>query len=209
MKLFLAVILLSFIFSSCSSIYFIEPQPKGGERESEMPKELYGLWFGENEGWQFNENGITAINFEIDSIENIVDTTYQLLPLSDTFRIYKAKELYVINLINSEKNNNYWEIVIFERVTNGDINIYYPYKPEIFAHVKGLKLEEATYYIDGEKKIVKTLTPDFESPNEFNNAVFSGQMTIKTLRKLITKIPPIIFKKDGSISYPVETIQED
>ena len=94
-------------------------------------------------------------------------------------------------------------------MTNGDINIYYPYKPEIFAHVKGLKLEEATYYIDGEKKIVKTLTPDFESPNEFNNAVFSGQMTIKTLRKLITKIPPIIFKKDGSISYPVETIQED
>lgn len=209
MKLFLAVILLSFIFPSCSSIYFIEPQPKGGERQPEMPKELYGLWFSENKGWQFNENGITFINFEIDSNANIVDTTYQLVPLSDTLRIYKAKELYVINYINSEKNNNYWEILILERVTNGDINIYYSYNPEIFAHVKGLKLEEATYYIDGEKKIVKTLNHDFESPNEFNNAVFSGQMTNKTLRKLITKISPIIFKKDGSISSPVETIQED
>lgn len=199
MKLLIALIGLLLIVSSCSHVYFTEPQPKGGERLIVMPEDIYGIWFGGSEGWQFNEKGITNINIETDSIGTIIDTIYETNALSDSLRIYKAKELYVIH---SRSNNNYWEIAILKPMKNGDINTYYTSNPVLFTSAKGLKLEEANYYIDGELKTFKTLETDDEGSMSFENAVYSGQMSIKTLRKILDSIDPVIFKKDGSIYNP-------
>jgi len=205
MKLFTLIIGLVFIVSSCAHIYFIEPQPKGGERLYEMPKELYGEWYGTSNGWKLNENGITIANIKTDSVGNILDTTYQTAPLSDSLRIYKKKDLYVVHL---KDKSEYWEIGILKTMGNGDIYTYQSSDQDKFASAKGLKLEEATYKINGKRKIVKTLNPEADESAHFLNAVFSGQMKLKTLRKVLKSLTPTIFKADGSIYEEDDSDQE-
>ena len=206
MKLISLTIGLLLMLSSCVHVYFSEPQPKGGKRQSEIPKELYGTWFGETEGFQFSEKGYTNINIKTDSVGTIIDTTYQTTCLSDTFRIYKAKELYVIH---SKENSDYWEIVILKPMKNGNINTYHTSDPKIFVHDKGLKLEEVNYLIDDELQSFKTLDLDQFDTLSFQNAMFSGQMNIKTLRKVIVPDNLMnIFKKDGSLYLPEENFPE-
>jgi hypothetical protein len=177
----------------------MEPQPKGGERLTEIPEMLYGKWFGDNHGWQINKNGFTYIEIESDSVGIVLDTTYQTISLSDTFRIYKAKELYIIH---TKENSDYWEIIILRHMKNGDINAYQASDPELFKPDKGLKLERANFYIDGEEKSVKTLNPEHEESLSFQSAVFSGQMKMRTLRKVLTPDNLIVLTKDGSIYNP-------
>ena len=123
--------------------------------------------------------------------------------LSDSLRIYKAKEFYVIH---SKENNDYWEIVILKPINNGDINLYCTSNHELFASDKGLKLQEATYIINGEEKKVKALNTNSEESAIFQNALYSGQMSIKTIRKMITiDNLLLILKADGSVFNPDET----
>lgn len=196
MKSIITISSLLLLLASCSSIYFQEVQPKGGVYQTEMPNDLYGIWFGETEGWQINEHGITNIDFKTDSLDNIIDTLYNTTPLSDSLRVYRVNDLYVLN---SRENSQYWEIVIFQPKKNGDIYLYYISDPKIFASIKGLKLEEASYYIDGELRKVKTVTPEWESSLKFDDVVFSGQMKVKSLRKVLSSLPPTILKNDSTV----------
>ena len=190
---FLIFIVSLLLISSCSHIYFEEVQPKGGVRQSEMPEELYGYWFGESEGWELSENGITNIDFETDSLGNVLDTTYQTTPLSYSLRIYKAKEFY---LIHTRENSPYWEIITLKLMKNGDLNIYHSIDPKIFASVKGLKLEYANYDIDEESQNVNKLDPEHNESIIFNHALFSGQMKVRQLRKIVKSIPPDTLRKN-------------
>jgi hypothetical protein len=170
-----------------------------------VPNELYGKWFDETKGWEISEKGITNIDIEIDSIGNKIDTTYKTTGLSDSLQIYKAKELYVIH---SKENSDYWEIIILKPMKNGDINTYYTSDPKIFDSDKNLKLEEAIFLIDDEEKSVKTLDPDFDKSSSFESALYSGQMKMKTLRKVITSNNLMhILKIDGSIITPADSIK--
>jgi len=187
------------LLASCSHIYFQEVQPRGGERLNEMPKELYGEWYGDTEGCLINEFGITNIDFKTDSLENIIDTVYSTTPLSDSMRIYKSKGLYVLNF---RENSEFWEIAIFQPQSNGDISIYNISDPKVFAKVKGLKLVEANYTIDDEYRTIYTLDPEAESSLKFESAIFSGQMKLNSLKKVLNEISPTIFKHDGTIYVP-------
>ncbi len=185
------------LFTSCSHIYFQEVQPKGGVMLTEMPKELYGKWFEANsEGWEINQFGITKIDFKTDSMENIIDTVYSTTPLSDSMRIYKSEGLYILNY---REKCEYWEIAFFQPQTNGDISIYNISDPKVFAKVKGIKLVEANYTIDDEYRTVYNLDPEAESSLKFESAIFSGQMKLKSLKKVLNETSPTIFKYDGTI----------
>jgi len=174
-------------------------QPRGGDRLNEMPKELYGEWYGDTEGWLINELGLTNIDFKTDSLENIIDTVYTTTPLSDSIQIYKSEELYVLNF---RGKSEYWEIAIFQPKSNGDISIYNISDPKVFAKVKGLKLVEANYTIDDKYQTVSNLEPAAESSLKFESAIFSGQMKLNSLKKILKEISPTIFKHDGTIYVP-------
>jgi hypothetical protein len=196
MKLFISISILILLSASCSSIYFQEVQPKGGDNLTEMPKELFGIWHGDSEGWKIDKYGFTNIDYETDTLDNIIDTVYKTTLLSDTTRIYRTKDFYVLNL---RKNSQYWEIVVIRPMDNGDIYFYYISDPKIFTKIKGIKLERANYYIDGELRTLKTVDPDGESSIKFESAVFSGQMKSRSLRKALKSLTPTIFGKDGKI----------
>lgn len=199
MKLFTSIAILLFLFESCSSIYFQEVQPKGGDNLTEIPKELFGIWHGDGEGWKIDEYGFTNIDYKTDTLDNIIDTVYVTTPLSDSTRIYRAKDFYVLNL---RKNSQYWKIVVIRPMNKGDIYFYYISDPEIFTKIKGIKLEKANYYIDGELRTEKTVNPDAKSSLKFDSAVFSGQMKSGSLRKALKTLTPTIFGKDGKIYGP-------
>lgn len=187
------------LFASCSHIYFQEVQPRGGDRLNEIPKGLYGEWHGDTEGWLINKLGITNIDFKTDSLENIIDTVHTTTRLSDSMRIYKSEGLYVLNF---REKSDYWETAIFQPKSNGDIYIYNISDPKVFAKVKGLKLVEANYTIDDEYRTVYNLEPEAENSLKFESAIFSGQMKIKSLKKVLNEISPTIFKHDGTIYVP-------
>lgn len=199
MKLFTSISILLFLFASCSSIYFQEVQPKGGDNLTEIPKELCGIWHGDSEGWKIDEYGFTNIDYQTDTLDNIIDTVYTTTPLSDSTRIYSTKDFYVLNL---RENSQYWEIVVIRPMNNGDIYIYYISDPKIFTKIKGIKLESANYYIDGELRTVKTVNPDAKSSLKFDSAVFSGQMKSGSLRKALKSLSPTVFGNDGKIYEP-------
>lgn len=199
MKLFISISILILLFASCSSIYFQEVQPKGGDNLTEMPKELFGIWHGESEGWKIDKYGFTNIDYETDTLNNIIDTVYKTTPLSDSTRIYRTKDFYVLNL---RENSQYWEIVVIRPMDKGDIYFYYISDPKIFTKIKGIKLERANYYIDGELRTVKTVDPDAESSIKFESAVFSGQMKSGSLRKALKSLSPTVFGNDGKIYEP-------
>jgi len=196
MKKVLPILALFFALISCSHIYFQEVQPKKGIYQTEMPEELFGVWFGSTEGWQMNEYGITNIDLKTDSLNNVIDTVYRTTPLSDSVQFFKATDLYVLN---ARENSNYWEIMIFQAMDSGDIHVYSISDPKVFYGIKGLELESANYYIDDELRRVKTLEPEATSSLKFQSAVFSGQMKIRSLKRVLKSIPPTVLSCDSTI----------
>lgn len=200
---FLGFVLLA---TSCQHVYFTEPQPKGGTLLTEVPEELYGLWF-DSDGLRIDAQGFTIINVKQDSLGNPKDTVYELMTLCDTFQLYKAKELYVINYKEVGKN---WELYVLKPLKNGDIESYSSADPEIYAKDKGLKLLEATYTVEGEEKTVKTLYSEYDGSVEFQEATFSGKMKLRTLRKTLTPDHlDNILKADGTIYKPQDETEEE
>ena len=151
----------------------------------------------------FNKNGITTITYESDSLNNIIDTIYAKIPLSDSLRIYQAKNIFVLNYPNKVYN---WEIIAFKPQANGDIYTYKVIDPKFFALDRNLKLLNAIYYVDGEEKIVNTLNSNYNDQLEFRSATFTGQMKFKTLKKMTSdKNLMSILRKDGTIYIPSDT----
>jgi hypothetical protein len=203
MKTILIFLSFSFIFTSCVSIYFTETQPKGGTMLNEIPNELIGNWMeSENNYIGFDKKGKTGTKYVSDSLGNIVDTIFENIPLSDSLRIFQVKNIYILNYKEKGKN---WGIITFKPQLNGDIFTYQIDDPHFFAKDRNLKLVKAVYIIDGEEKVVNTLNPNYENNLQFQSATFSGQMKIKTLKKMMSENRIMnILKKDGSIYVPSE-----
>jgi len=126
--------------------------------------------------------------------------------LSDTFQLYKAKELYVFHY---KEKSDYWELIVITIQKNGDLNLYMTAEPKIYAVDTRLKLEEANFIIDDLEVSIKTLNPGFEESLEFRSAIFSGQMKTKTLRKIVApEHLNIVFKKDGTLLNARDTISD-
>ena len=198
-KYFLFIAILPFIISSCVHLYFIEPQPKGGKLLSEVPTELHGEWYTEEGGIGIGSNGLSIKKIELDTLTNKMDTMSKDNNLSDTFRLYKAKEFYVLNY---KQNNEPWEIIVIHKQNN---NIYFheTTDPNLINKDHSLKLQEAHYDIDDKDSIVQKLNPEQIDSLSFRSALFSGQMTLKTVKRIASEGDIItILKSDGSIYFP-------
>lgn len=197
MKTVFLITIIPFVLSSCAHVYFTEPQPKGGTRLKEVPAVLHGEWYVENEGLIIEKTGATSYKTFRDSTSNAIDTVYNRIPLSDTFRLYQAKPFYVLNYRGSGHD---WEIIVISTNKNGDIYICESRKPDIFKQDDDLKLLNAHYELDGRDTTVQELNPDYDGEVNFKSAIFSGEMKISTLKKIARKENAIlILKKDGSV----------
>lgn len=200
MKQILFFTITTLLITSCSHIYFTEPQPKGGERLMEFPEELRGTW-KKNTSNEFETYAIYNDRFEVisvkkDSIGNPTSSRTETQNLTDTFRLYKLNNFYVLNYRDS---GELWEIVVIKRKSNGDIIITGNNDPEFFIKRKELKLDSAEYVIDDSLRTFYALNPFAEHSLRFVSATFSGQLTEKTLNKIVRQTDNgWIFKKNGS-----------
>jgi hypothetical protein len=192
MKTLYFLTFLSVIITSCSSVSFLEPQPIGGTLLNEIPKELHGNWSVERDSIAINKNGFDINSPEIKNAHII---------LSDTFRLYKANNYYVFNF--SETNKEYWQIILIKKLKNGDINIYETRDYRLFANDKNLKIESIHYGNTAESfdTTVNKINQDLHKKSNYQEAVFSGRMNIKTLDKITKNERNILLslKKDGTI----------
>lgn len=149
---------LTFLFSSCVSIYFTETQPLNGKELTEIPEELIGIWKNGNNGYSgFDKNGGISTSYVKDSLDNIIDTLYEKVPLSDSVKMFKTKDIYVLNF---KESGNPWEIIALQVQKNGDINGYWDNDPNLFSSDRNLKLLKSVYSNqEGEYKTFTSLDP--------------------------------------------------
>jgi hypothetical protein len=203
MKSITYIILIALTLSSCVHVYFVEPQPKAGILLPEVPKELHGKWIDQETKISIDEKGMISYKIreiEIDSMSVEIDTVYSNVLLCDSIKLFKAKQYYVLNY---RENNSLWEIYVIEKKTNGDVIFYETREPDFFVKDKNLKLKQAHYQVDEKDTLVETLNPKFEGNVRFNSATFTGQMKLKTIKKIAQKENIInILKQDGTVSSP-------
>ena len=203
MKKFTFLIAIATLFlSACTHVYFVNPQPKGAKQLSEIPKELCGKWDNEFGGVHIEFDKITMYDISRDSLDNIIYTNYTITPLSDMFRLYKAEDFYVFNLTEYE---GYWEVGVVSIEKNGDIITYYISDVDALSNDPNLKVTEANYLVGDEEIMLTELNPEYDETEFLMHVVFSGQMSVKSLRKMMVPENILyIFKPDGRFLYPGE-----
>lgn len=186
------------LLQSCNPIYFVDPQPKNGILLTEVPKELQGVW---------NDQGKIVVNNQSFRVKNSKDEIEDEWILSDSIRLFKLRDLYVLNTRQADTD---WEITIIERNRKGDVSFYQTTDTNFFVKDKNLKLKEAYFIIDEEYTKVHSLNLcDSEGRiMEFQSATFSGKMRYKTLKNIINeKNLWIKLKSDGTIYTPDRSLK--
>ena len=189
MKFYSLLSLFTLLFlSSCTSVYFDRPQPKGGQRLSSVPEELQGTWIDKYDTVYMRSQELLRVSTELDSMDNIVDVAYYSNVLSDSVRLYKAGNHYVANIQDPEKG---WEILVIEREADGDIFWYYPLEAPFLKQTLGLRIKK----VERSKSIEtadSTYTEKFTNKSikvvegENIDAIFyKGQFKIKHIPSII------------------------
>jgi hypothetical protein len=153
------VFVLPFVFlTSCTFVYFDQPQSAGGERLSSVPTEIQGQWVGSKDTVKVTSKGLTQISVAYDSLDNIESITETNYFLSDTVQLYKSGDLYVANLYNPEQG---WEILVAKRSEEGAVTWYYPLSDPYFGKGGGLKIdrvERSKSVPQGDSSVVETFS---------------------------------------------------
>ncbi|MFT5861001.1 MAG: hypothetical protein ACI865_003119 [Flavobacteriaceae bacterium] len=205
-SLIVLLILVSFSHISCVHVYFKEPQTLEGVQLSEIPNELQGVWLEVED--DENDNHQNGISFDAKGLDDLrinkfeqtgnVDTLHRRTNLSDSLRLYKSGKFY---LVNSRENSEYWEVTVL-RIRHGDIFIYDCRDPDIYLKDQNLTLEEVGYsqLASEEDLIVKTMIEETSDTLKFQHALYSGQMSSKTVRRIAKKRNlQLIMREDGSV----------
>lgn len=147
-----------FLITSCTFVYFDQPQSAGGVRLSSVPVELQGKWAGSKDTVKVTEKGLTQISVAYDSLNNVESVTETNYFLSDSVQLYKSGDLYVANMLNSEQG---WEILVAKRGEDGSVTWYYPLSDPYFGKGGGLKIdrvERSKSVPQGDSSVVETFT---------------------------------------------------
>ena len=197
-----------FFLSSCSHIYFTEAQAGGGALLSEVPKELHGKWKideresakeGITEWLTIEKEGYRYFKVVKDSLQKVDTVKTETTLLSDSTKLYVSGKIYIFNYQDENPN---WEIVVLEKRANGSIYFYESRDLKFFIRDKNLNLLEAKYTIDEEEKILKTLDPSHTESANFQHAIFSGQLSTKTIHRLTRKKYRLhVLKKNGKVAF--------
>lgn len=189
--------LLTAFLSSCTNVFFDQPQPKNGKKLKFVPTELQGTWIEQLDTIYITKNGLEEVNVKMDSLDNIASIEREKFYLSDTLVLTKAGKYYVVNLF--EKNN--WQVIILDKQSNGDVIWYYPSEPPFFGEGQGLKVKKVTGKINGIKTTDTSLTN--KDKGKEITVYYEGQFRIKDIKKVLLKENQLwIFKSDGSIIEP-------
>lgn len=209
MKFFL-FFLLVFLFTSCFStyIYFDQQQPRNGIELSSAPDELLGKW-KDSTGLKINIS-TTCLLMTVPKKDNIgtvvgIDTSYSCL--SDSIKLQKAGDYYVLNLLHKDEK---WQVFIIRKDQNGDQVWYYPQTAPYFGKGHGLKVEriDATYklkekgdsiFVEQKPLFKKSFRPN-KKVESIDAVHYNGQFRIKDIEKVIK--PENVFwilKANGTI----------
>ncbi len=192
----LLALLLAFL-TSCTNVYFDQPQPKNGKNLEFVPRELHGKWVDKLDTIYITKNGFTEVNVKTDSLDKITSVKTEKIFLSDSLVLNKAGKYYVINLL--EKKN--WQVIIMDKQSNGDIIWYYPAKPPFFGQGRDLKVKKVIGKINGIETIDKSLTN--KDKGSSMTVYYKGQFRINDIKKVLLEENQLwIFKSDGSIIEP-------
>ena len=188
-KLYFYFLIIGSLLSSCVSVYFDQPQPKGGELLTNFPKEFQGKWLGDDDTIYINSNCVKVYEYITDSVTMLKETKLTQFCLSDSIQLYKAGDYYVANLKNKEQG---WEIYVFEFQKNGDLYSYYPSTSPFMGKGHGLKVEKViSTPIDasisegsaGNEIVSKSIQP--KDNETINTVYYKGQFRIKDIHKII------------------------
>lgn len=191
----LILLLIIIVFASCTGVYFEVPQPKGGERLKEIPKELQGVWAKNYDTCYVFATGYTDVHSTLDSNGKVSGVNRNTMLLSDSLILNKAGKYYVANSLADDGNG--YQVVVLEKKENGEIHWYYPASPPFFGSSKTLIVKKVERSKKQKKFINKSL---LDVKGEHIDKVFySGQFTIDDIKKVTIKENTIrILKPDGT-----------
>lgn len=190
-------VLLMVVISSCTNVYFDQPQPKNGEILKYIPLELQGIWVDKLDTLYITKHGFEEVNVKTDSSGTISSIKRETHFLSDSLMLQKAEKYYVVNI--REKKN--WQVVILDRQSNGDIIWYYPLNPPFFGEGNGLKIKKVKGKINGIETIDQSLTN--KDKGSISSVYYEGQFKSKDIKKILLEENQLwIFKADGTIIEP-------
>ena len=192
----LALLLIVAVFASCTSVHFEVTQPKGGEKQTEIPKELQGTWIKVTDTCYVFANGYTDANAKFDSTGKIViGNKRETTLLSDKMILNKAGKYYVANFLTDDGSG--WQVVIIEKKENGEIHWYYPATPPFFGSSKTLVVKKVERSKKKKKFSNKSLAK--VEGEHIDKVFYSGQFTIDDIKKVTTKENTVrILKPDGT-----------
>lgn len=183
------------VFSSCTSVYFEVPQPKGGEKQNEVPKELRGTWISKNDTCYVFAKGYTDATATLDSAGKVAGVKRSTILFSDSVILNKAGKYYVVNFLGDDGNG--YQIVIVEKKDNGEIHWYYPATPPFFGSSKTLIVKK----VERDKKQKKFTNKSLLKVEDehIDKVFYSGQFTVDDIKKVLIRENTIrILKPDGT-----------
>lgn len=208
---FILPIALSLILTSCLTVSFNQPQPKDGQRLKEFPEKLQGKWkMDDGDFIMIDATGIGTSNLIVDSLNNIIDTSYRYTSLSDSLRIYEGGKYYVYN---EQSSNGSWTFAVTKVDFKGNIYNYLCDDFKFYSSLKGLKVDSASYMVQHYLHEIDELitldttvyNPSVKELSKINNdeiewIYFNGQIRIRDLKKITVRKNLIsIYKVDGTI----------
>lgn len=180
------ILFLLLSLTSCVSVYFDQPQPKGGESLTSLPKEFQGKWLGDEDTIKINSTCLEVSKKIVDSLTMTTSVETVNYCLCDSIKMYKAENYYVANLYKKDLG---WEIFVFEIQKNGDLVSYYPSSPPYMGKGGGLKIKKVVSTTISEESlengeiISKSIK---QKDNQMIRQVFyTGQFKIKDIKKII------------------------
>ncbi len=191
----LALLLIVAVFASCTSVYFEVPQPKGGEIQNQIPKEIQGTWIKKFDTCYIFAKGYTDVNTSLDSAGKVTGVKRNTQFLSDSMLINKAGKYYVVNFLGDDGNG--WQVVIIEKKENGEMAWYYPAAAPFFGSSSTLIVKKV---VRSKKKKTFTNKSLLKVEGEHIDKVFySGQFTMDDIKKVtIPENMVRLLKTDGT-----------
>ena len=110
----MAIIGLCFL-SSCTSIYYENPQPAGQENMNEFPKKLLGTYVD-------TEDGDTVIVVYSDGFSLKINENDVKIPLSDKSVLRKYKSFYFLSL--QQEDTNLWTVYVVKTGKKKTLDLY-------------------------------------------------------------------------------------
>jgi len=192
----LALLLIVAVLTSCTSVHFEVPQPMGGEKQSEIPKELQGTWIKNTDTCYVFAKGYTDATAKFDSTGKVViGVKRESTLLSEKMILNKAGKYYVANFLTDDGSG--WQVVIIEKKENGEIHWYYPATPPFFGSSKTLIVKKVER-TKKKKKITNKSLLKVEGEH-IDKVFYTGQFTIDDIKKVTIKENTIrILKTDGT-----------